>query len=54
MDALQNEATQHYLRKEFGKAADAYDQALRTLPESSSERVEYMQKKAFCYLSQKK
>lgn len=57
VDALYKAASQHYLKKEFGQALDAYGNALQLLPSGgppSPLHTDLLQKKAFCYMNMRK
>lgn len=54
VNELKNDATQLFLKKDFSKAVESYDQAIKLLPDASDERLDLMQKKAGCFMSQKK
>lgn len=54
IDKLRSEAQALFLKKEFGKAADVYDAAFKSLPDGAPERIELWQKRIGCLLNGKR
>lgn len=51
---LKNEAGTLFVKKEYTKAVEAYDQAAKLLPDGAADKAELIYKKAGCLLSLKK
>ena len=48
---LTSEAGRSFVGKEYAKALELYDQAVKLVPEGSGEKAELCLKRAYCYLN---
>ena len=53
MTELKAVADKHFLGKDFAKAIESYEEAIKTLGDAP-EKIEFLQKTANCYLLSKK
>lgn len=54
MTTLKNEAGQLFVKKDYAKASETYDQAVKLLPDGAADKAELLYKKAGCLLQLKK
>jgi tetratricopeptide (TPR) repeat protein len=51
---LRAEASVSFLAKEYSKAVDAYEKAIKLLPDSAADKADLFSNKAACYYQQKR
>lgn len=54
LQEISKEATKLFVSKEYAKAVELYDKAIKLAPESSAEKAEALSNKAACFLQQKR